>query len=674
MAGMSNLIRANKETIPVENLMGLVNRLSREAGLSGETRELLESQIAGLQDIYGRDIQAAVALNIISQQIEVTKTGLIRKPVGIVEFIESPEYMNQGAYVRPAIMENLYNLFCGDDQYWEVCLGGAIGIGKNYFADMAVSYILYKMSCLYSPQAYYGLAPGSDIVFVHQSKTLLLARKVVFNQFAARLEASGYFPKYFPFSGSFKAQLKFPNNIQIIPVSSSDTAALGMNVFCAILDELNFMGRTRRSRHSQFTGETEYDQAEKLYTSIYRRLESRYMQFGQILGKIFLISSANYKGDFIDRKEEEARKQIEETGKTNIYVMHLSQWEALPPEKFCGKKFWVLLPEDKFKGAISESKPAIESDSILEVPVEYLDSFTKDLIGSIRDLAGIPVARRNRIIEQSYVETAFSYYEKVFGGVQIFPEPETVFEDIDILESLINIEFTRSLSKRGPFGAHVDLALTGDSAGIAIGHVAGSKDIGSRTIFDPQKGRFDTKTYGELPVYAIVGLLKVMPPAGGEIDLNTIRDLLFLIADYIPLQWITFDTFQSASLIQSFRSRGVASYTLSVDKSPAAYLETKFAMAEQRVMIPRHVNFEDEIDGLEQDAISGKIDHVVGGSKDVADSVAGVIFEFSKKKMSYRKKGNPEDPNTVKRVPSDIRNHVRPSISQRPSTGREELY
>lgn len=673
MAGMTELVRANNETIPVENLLGLINKLSREAGLSGETRDLLTSQIAGLQDIYGRDIRATEALNIISQQIEVTKTGLIRKPVGIVEFIESPDFMNQGAYVRPAIMENLYNLFCGDDEYYEVVLGGAIGIGKNYFSDMAVSYILYKMSCLYSPQAYYGLAPGSDIVFVHQSKTLHLARKVVFNQFSGRLKASGYFPKYFPFNSNLKAQLQFPNNIQVLPVSSSDTAALGMNIFTAVLDELNFMGRIKRSRHTAYSGEGEYDQAEKLYTTILRRVESRYMKLGKVPGKVFLISSANYKGDFIDRKEEEARLQIEQTGVTHIYVMHLSQWESLPPDRFCGKKFWVLLPDDRFKGAVLEEEPA-EKDGAIEVPVEFRDDFDRDLIASLRDLGGIAVARRNRIIDPSYVETSFAYYERVYGSVQMFPDPETVFEDIDILESLINIEFIRSIRRRGPFGAHVDLALTGDSAGLGIGHIIGSKDIGSRTVFDAQKGKFDTKAYGELPVYAIVGLLKVMPPSGGEIDLNAIRDLLFLIADYIPLQWVTFDTFQSAALMQAFRSRGIASYKLSVDKSPEAYLESKFAMAEQRVMIPRHANFEEEVDGLEQDAVTGKIDHVVGGAKDVADAVAGVIFEFSKKRMSYRKKGNPEEPDKVSRKPASNIRVIRPSVTERPSTGREELY
>ena len=667
----STLSTANAETIPIQNLLSLIERLAKEAKLSPDTQGLLTQQIVGLGVISGRDIRATEALNIISQQIEITKTGLIREPVGIVEFIESPDFMNQGAYVRPAIMENLYKLFCAEDTFYEVVLGGAIGIGKNYFSDMAVAFILYKMSCLYSPQAYYGLAPGSDIVFIHQSKTLQLARKVVFNQFSGRLRASGYFPKYFPFNSSLKAQLIFPNNISVLPVSSSDTAALGMNIFTAVLDELNFMGRIRRSRHTMFTGEDEYDQAEKLYTTILRRVESRYMKLGKVPGKIFLISSANYEGDFIDRKEKEAKEQIKNSGETHIYVMHLSQWESLPPEKFCGKKFWVMLPDERFKGSVLDDEP-VDKKGTLEVPTEFKDDFNRDLIASLRDLAGIAVARRNRIIDKSFVETAFTLYERVYGSTQIFPEPATVFEDIDILESLINIEFLRSLSDKGPFGCHIDLALSGDSAGIGIGHVVGSRDIGSRTVFDAEKGKFDKQAYGDLPIYALIGLLKVMPPTGGEIDLNVIRDLLFLISDYVPLKWVTLDSFQSAALMQAFRARGIASYKLSVDKTPEAYLETKYAMAEQRVMIPRHVHFEEEIDNLEQDAITGKVDHRVGSSKDVADAVAGVVFEFGEKRMSYRKKGNPFDKTKKTKIVRPAT--VRSSVTTRHSTGREELY
>lgn len=660
------------QEIEIDELSFLMNRFAEEQQLSDASIQLLLGQIDSLRDIYGRYIDKAHAYQIIAKQWEVTQTGYIQEPVDIVEFVESPQYMNQGAYIRPVILENLYNLFDKEDQFYEVVLGGAIGIGKNYFADMAVSYILYKMSCLLSPQAHYGLAPGSEIVFVHQSKTLQLARKVVFNQFAGRLRASGYFPKHFSFSSTYRAQMNFPNNISVIPISSSDTAALGMNIFTAVLDELNFMTRIKRARATVFDGEGDYDQAMKLYSEIYGRVESRYMSLGRVPGKIFLISSANYEGDFISRKEDEQKEELKNTGETHIYVMHLSQWEALPPERFGGKKFWVMLPTDKFKGRLLDEEPASKA-GVVAIPVEYKKSFSLDLYSALRAIGGMAVARHNRVLDTGKIEEAFTGYEIVYGEEQIFSNPSMVFDETEALEPILNLDFLRKIRHQGPFGAHADLGITNSSAGIAIGHVVGSKDIGTRTVFNTSKGRFVKEAYGDLPIYSMAGLLKIDPPSnGGEIDLNAIRDMFFLIGEYIPLKWVTFDRFQSAALIQSFRARKIASYVVSVDKSPQAYMESKHAFSEQRVLAPRHEFFEEEASELEQDAVTGKVSHLANGSKDVADAVASVIFEFSKKRTSYRKKGAPvklsgEDTTTP-------RSSEHPTVTIRPSSGRELLY
>lgn len=661
---MAYLHSENQETISLSGLQFFVDGLAAEMGLSQGVHELLMEQVDKLGVIYGKTISRKEALKILSQQLEVTKTGRVREPVSISEFVESPEYMGQGPYVRPAIMDHLIRLFDDQDRYYEVVLGGAIGIGKNYFADMAVAYILYNMSCLYSPQAYYGLAPGSDIVFVHQSKTQILARKVVYGQFAARLGASSYFPKHFPFQKGYKAQLRFPHNISVVPISSAETAALGMNILCAVIDELNFMARVRRSSLTRFTGEEEYDQAEKLYSTILRRIESRYDLVGKAPGKIFLISSANYTGDFIDRKEKEAETN------PHIFVMHLAHWDSPPLTKiYSGKKFYVILPSDRAKGLLVKKKP-VSTENVVEVPIEYEDSFKKDLDASLRDVAGIAVTRHALYIDIESVQEGFQKYEVLYGKEQIFSEHTIVFENLQVLEAILNLGFLRQIKYRGPFGAHIDLALTEDSAGVGIGTVVGSKDIGSRTVYDPGKGKFVTQAHGNLPVYAMVGLLKILPPRGGEVNLNIVRDLLLLISDYVPLKWITSDRFQSAAMMQAFRSKGIASSVLSVDKNPSAYTETKHAIREQRVFYPFHPVLESEMKDLQQDARTGKIDHREGGSKDLADVVAGVVYEFSQKRFSYRKKG---DPLPITKQP-DKRESGRLPVVPRPSSGREALY
>ena len=94
----------------------------------------------------------------------------------------------------------------------------AIGVGKTYMADMAMAYMLYRLSCYHNPQLEYDLAPGSSIVFIQQSITQNLAKKVVFDQFSGRLKNSPYFMKHFHFDPKVKSELRFPKNIYVLPV------------------------------------------------------------------------------------------------------------------------------------------------------------------------------------------------------------------------------------------------------------------------------------------------------------------------------------------------------------------------------------------------------------------------------------------------------------------------
>lgn len=672
---MSHLHTDQNDTLSFDAIVHFLRSIAQEQALSVEILELLLEQFEGLRVLFGDRIPKEDVLRIISHQIEITRSGKIREPVDIVEFVESPEYMNQGAYVRPRIMEKLIELHDPANYFYEVVLGGGIGIGKNYFADMSLSYDLYKLSCLYSPQAYYELAPGSKIIFVHQSKTEKLAKEVVFEQFGNRLEMSGYFPKHFMFNKKFRKVMKFPQLVEVLPISSADTSALGMNVFGAVIDEMNFMSKVKKSKKMERYGEEEYDQAETLYRTIIRRMESRFDRLGRLPGKVYLISSANYEGDFIDRKEQEAEEN------PNIFVMHMAQWESftlkdgtLNPKKYCGKFFYVRKPSESAAGGVYENRPEVvdekDEENIIEVPIEHQEAFNRDLIGALRDIAGVAVTRTSRFISKDYIKTSFGQYESIYGKEQIFTEKKVVLTVDSEIKDLINTTFLRRLSPHGPFAVHIDLAISGDCAGVAIGHAIGSKQINLRLIYDRTTGEFTREPKGTLPIFGVAGLLQVIPPEGGEIELHILRGLVGLVADYIPIYWLTMDRHQSASTLQYFRSRNVSTGILSVDRNPDPYIETKFAIKEGRVYLAKHEVLLEEMPHLDQDNTTGKIDHPEGGSKDLSDSVAGVVYSLSNKKASYRIKGIPKV--LPLNVPIPKKREVKDT--RRPSSGRPPIY
>ena len=168
-----------------------------------------------------------------------------------------------------------------------------------------------------------------------------------------------------------------------------------------------------------------------------------------------------------------------------------------------------------------------------------------------------------------------------------------------------------------PRFAHCDLALSGDSAGLAIGTVSGFRNISS----DPQQPAY-------MPNIHIDGTLEIRPPKNCEILLSKVREVIIVLKKMgLNIIWVTFDQFQSSDSQQILRQQGLITGHQSMDEVPSRpYDFTKTAIYEGRVDIPMHGKLHREILMLEKDAKSGRIDHPPGGSKDVADALSGVCF------------------------------------------------
>jgi len=646
----SNMIR-------MKDAIEYFDRLNLESGMNVETREILKSQLKQLEGMYGKVISKEDFLNIIEMQLKVTHTGYFIEPVGIEEFLESPKFMNQKRYLRPKIKEHLLKLWSAPQQYDHVVLGGGIGTGKNYFLDMSFAYLLYRMSCMYSPQAHFGLAPGSDIVILFQSRNFEAAKKVVFNQFKQRIEASQYFSENFMFNKRNSNELRFPNNIIIKPVSSADTAALSMNVYAAAIDEINFLSIVKRKRGVQGPNQETYDQGQKLYETVRGRIESRYKTSTGTMGKVFLLSSANYKGDFIDRLEEEAKTN------SKIFVMHMSQWES-KPDKYSKERFFVKLPTATNSTVIQSEKPD-SMDGWIDVPVDLRADFEKTPEECLRSMAGVAIESQHRFMNMADLNDAYDKYAYVYGNrtANIFNRDNVVINYIGELKELIDWKFIQYL--KGEFAVHIDLGLNTDSGGIAVAHVIGGKATSNVVGGDKY-----------LPVYGICGIIAINPPVNEmeDIDIIKIQDLILLLGKHISISRISLDQFQSASTVQLFRKHGYRSELIGMDRSLEPYIALKTALRNGRVYMPYNKVLDTEFKYLHQDLVSGKVDHTSQSSKDVSDAVAGALYSLSLMRGSYKGRGG-----EVKRIVpvkgEDFVIEDKEDIhSKRISTGRKSFY
>lgn len=519
------------------------------------------------------------------------------EPVSPYEFIKNPAFMGNPDAMWPEVLQCFCELNSG--KYIESVLTGAIGAGKTHLALYTQAYQLYLLSCLRQPHKEFDLDDSSEILIVFQSKTKELAKGVDYQRFRSMISKSPYFSKHFPFDEGYLSEMRFPNRIIVKPISGSDTGAIGQNVIGGLIDEINFMAVTEKSKLSH-DGST-YDQAIKNYNSIARRRESRFMKKGDLPGMLCLVSSRNYPGQFTDKKEAEA--------KTNprIYVYDKRRWDVTP-DQFGEERFQVFIGDQTRKPFIVRPGMTVATKDehlVMDIPVEYIKQFENDLLNALRDIAGVATMSLHPFMLDTDKVTA------CFGKVQSI----TSRDDADFVETKLQIFPKRITDPTFPRLVHIDLAYAKDSAGVSCGYVPGFKKMNRGDHIET------------LPVIRFDMVLEVQVPRGGEIEFENIRKLLYTLRDKVglPIKWVTFDGFQSRDSMQMLTQKGfVVDYT-SMDKDTMAYDFTKQAFYDGRIEAPEHSKAQREMITLEIDTKKRVIDHPPHGSKDVADSMAGVV-------------------------------------------------
>ena len=160
---------------------------------------------------------------------------------------------------------------------------------------------------------------------------------------------------------------------------------------------------------------------------------------------------------------------------------------------------------------------------------------------------------------------------------------------------------------------HVDLALKRDRAALSMVHCPGLKDINTGLGVE------------SLPVLN-VDLVKSWSAApGAEINFSSIRALIIDLCRRFSVAIVSFDQWQSVEMIQSLKGMGINADFHSVKKTDYDTLMTSIYDKRLRGYW-NEILVEDEL--LKLKLLNGtKIDHPTSGSKDLADSVAGAVFQ-----------------------------------------------
>lgn len=544
---------------------------------------------------------------------------LKRYPVDIETFLFDPQYMDGKGHIWPELVPYIKEVNNPDGdrlgmKYHEVVLTGGIGTAKTTQALYGLAYQLYVLSCYREPYLVLGQDPSAEILIIFQSINSKVAMSN-YKRFRNMIQRSPYFRDHFDFRRDIETTMIFPHRIEVQPVTGEVNATIGQNVIGGLIDEINFMVKTKKSKKVQ---DGEFDQAAELYSSIDSRRRSRFMDMGYLPGLLYLSSSKNYPGQFTDLKEKQA---ITDPG---IYYWDKRVWD-LRPGKFCGKKFWLYIGDISSQPFIVTEKTPAPRDAqakglLDQIPIEFLKKFEQDIYRSLREIAG-----KSALSTHPFIPNAMAIAKAFRASV-----PAVVSPSIVDFDAIMPIGYPVHIMHRDqPRAVHVDLAINGDLAGVSCGYVEKFVEI------DDEGEKY------QMPLIRYDFTIGVKAPntSGGEIKFSAIRKMLVDLRRLgVPIKWVTFDTYQSKDSQQILRSLGFLTGELSLDVTAIPYDCFKTAINQGRIIAPANEDAQLECVRLERGP-DGKVDHPADGSKDLSDSMGGVAYLLTMRKEIWIRHG-----------------------------------
>lgn len=203
-------------------------------------------------------------------------------PVGIREFIESPDYLDRKGAAYESVVETLENVF--KPHIRETYFEAGRGAGKSFLAIGFHGYNSYWLNNLRRPQEFYKRMPRSWITLLNVSVSAPQAQSVIFEDYLELIDGCRWF------SGKFKPLKKsitFPaKRIRAMAGHSGSTVWRGYHIFSAIADEINFF-KDKRNRSN----------ADEMWAVLQGSCKTRF----RTAYKLLAISSSREAGDFMDR-------------------------------------------------------------------------------------------------------------------------------------------------------------------------------------------------------------------------------------------------------------------------------------------------------------------------------------------------------------------------------------
>ena len=501
---------------------------------------------------------------------ETYRANYKEQPVDIIQFIEDPYFLgvstNQGRDIYK-IWKLALAAMMSNNQKILIVLTGAIGTGKSTIALIAIAYIQYRLMILNDPWATFRLANSGrmTISFFNLNKSLGDSRG--YSKLQNFMVNSPWFRKNSAYIS--KTQLGEELEFALIKYNlaspySKGFGIVGEDVVAGILDEVDSpIDSTKQKQRIVAT-----------YDSTVLRFKSRFATSGYSLGKLFIVSSKQDEMSFIETFIASRKTSPE------VMVVDVPLWEAKPSNTFCGTKFPVAVGDAYNPSKIIEEherQAYVDTGfQIVNIPIEFKVDFQLNIVGSLRDIAGITVAgsRRTKLFSSDkFILQCFD--ETKLDPVNV-PVVKIGLDDTDDLIYFMDLTKIRIPKGVARF-IHLDISFSGDASGIAMSCIKEWKQI----EVEKEDGTFSREL---APVIETDFVMRIKARDGDRIPIHKIRKfILDLRAAGFNVYMFSADLLlASEDTLQLLKKAGIRAEYFSVDKTNQPYVDFRNMAYEKR--------------------------------------------------------------------------------------------